>query len=47
MYKISIVPPPLSVTRPPPSSTIRWLVFTTLAVFFMVIVIGFGPQLKT
>ncbi len=46
MYRIRILPPPLSVTLPPPSSTIWWLVFTTLAVAVMVIVTGFGPQLN-
>jgi hypothetical protein len=30
----------------PPSRTTRWLVFTTFAVAFMVMVTGFGPQLK-
>ena len=40
------MPPPLSVTLPPPSSTTRWLVFTTLAVAVIVIVTGFGPQSK-
>jgi hypothetical protein len=34
------------VTRPPPSSTTRWLLFTTFAVAVMVILTGFGPQLK-
>src|ERR1700733_1360507 len=46
MYRIWRLPPPLSVTRPPPSSTIWWLVFTTLAVAVMVMVTGFGPQLN-
>ena len=40
------MPPPLSVTRPPPASTICWLVLTTLAVAVIVMVTGFGPQLK-
>jgi hypothetical protein len=39
-------PPPLSVTRPPPSSTTVELVLRTLAVAFMVIVTGSGPQSK-
>jgi hypothetical protein len=46
MYRIRSLPPPLRVTLPPPSSTIRWLVFTTFAVAVIVIVTGFGPQLK-
>ena len=46
MYRIWCLPPPLSVTRLPPSRTTRWLVFTTFAVAFIVIVTGFGPQLK-
>src|SRR5919107_1851825 len=40
-------PPPLSVTLPPPSSTIFGpFALRILAVAFMVIVIGSGPQLK-
>src|ERR1700733_10730393 len=46
MYRIWRLPPPLRVTSPPPSSTIWWLVFTTLAVAVMVMVTGFGPQLN-
>src|SRR5450756_910796 len=46
MYRIRILPPPLSVTLPPPSSTTRWLVFTTFAVAFMRMVTGFAPQLN-
>src|SRR5271165_6779247 len=46
MYRIRCLPPPLRVTRPPPSMTTRWLVFTTFAVAFMTIVTGRGPQLK-
>src|SRR5580692_1517536 len=46
MYRIRVLPAPFSVTLPPPSSTIRWLVFTTLAVAVIVIVTGLGPQLK-
>src|ERR1700689_2844411 len=46
MYRMRILPPPLSVTLPPPSSTALWLVFTTLAVAVIVIVTGLGPQLK-
>lgn len=38
------LPAPLSVTRPPPSSTTCELVFRTFAVLAMVIVTGFGPQ---
>src|SRR5689334_9843554 len=37
-------PPPLSVTRPPPSRTTRRLVLTTLAVCVIAIVTGRGPQ---
>src|SRR4029453_9366886 len=41
------VPPPLSVIRPLPSSTIRGpLALRTFAVAFMVIVTGSGPQLN-
>src|SRR5436305_10241872 len=39
-------PWPLSVTRPPPSSTTRELVFRTLAVACILIVTGLGPQAK-
>src|SRR5262245_46967997 len=39
-------PAPLSVTRPPPSSTTSGLSLKTLAVAFIVMVTGFGPQLK-
>src|SRR3954469_23011582 len=41
------LPPPLSVTRPPPSSTTSgpWSL-RTLAVAFMVMVTGAGPQSK-
>ena len=40
-------PPPLSVTLPPPSSTIRGpFALRTFAVAFIVIVIGSGPQLN-
>src|SRR6202034_1136503 len=46
MYRIRILPPPLSATFPPPSSTTWWLVFTTLAVAVIVIVTGLGPQSK-
>ena len=46
MDRIWVVPPPLSVTFPPPSSTTRWLVFATVAVAVMVIVTGSGPQLN-
>jgi hypothetical protein len=46
MERISVFPPPLSVTFPPPSSTTEWLVFDTVAVAFMVMVTGFGPQLN-
>ena len=41
------LPPPLSVIRPPPSSTTVELVFRTLAVAVIVIVTGAGPQSKT
>ena len=37
-------PPPLSVTRPRPSRTTRRLVLTTLAVRFISIRTGSGPQ---
>src|SRR5580700_1384561 len=45
MSRIQIAPPPLSVTMPPPSMTIRspWTMF---AVCVIVIVTGSGPQLK-
>src|ERR1700683_1960703 len=46
MYRIWCLPPPLSVTRLPPSRTTRWLVFTTFAVAFIVMVTGLGPQLN-
>ena len=46
MYRMRILLPPLRVTLPPPSSTTRWLVFTTLAVAVILIVTGFGPQSK-
>ncbi len=39
-------PPPLNVTRPPPSSTTRLLVFGTQAVLFIRIVTGLLPQLN-
>src|SRR5215471_7301732 len=38
------LPPPLSVTRPPPSSTTRCLVLGTLAVAVITIVTGLLPQ---
>jgi hypothetical protein len=44
IYRIRVRPAPSSVTLPPPSSTISWLVFTTLTVAF--IVTGREPQLK-
>ena len=40
------LPPPLSVTLPPPSSTTSRRVLRTLAVARSVIVTGFGPQSK-
>src|SRR4051812_8097756 len=40
------LPPPLSVTRPPPSSTTGVVRLCTLAVADIVIVTGAGPQLK-
>ena len=46
MDRISVFPPPLSVTLPPPSSTTRWLLVGTVAVAVMVIVTGFWPQLN-
>src|SRR5258707_5935359 len=39
-------PPPLSVTRPPPSRTTRRLVLGTLAVAVITIVTGLLPQLN-
>src|ERR1700739_620264 len=41
-----ILPPPLSVTLPPPSITVLRCVFTTFAVAVILIVTGFGPQLN-
>src|SRR4051794_16572042 len=38
------LPPPDRVTRPPPSRTTWWLVFTTFAVRCIAITTGFGPQ---
>src|SRR5438445_1543945 len=46
IYRILRVPPPLSVTLPPPSSTTWCAVLTTLAVAVIVIFTGVGPQLK-
>jgi hypothetical protein len=46
MYRMRLRPSPLRVTRPPPSSNTRALVFTTLAVAFIRIVTGCGPQEK-
>jgi hypothetical protein len=43
--RMRILPPPLSVTLPPPSMTIR-LPCTIFAVAVIVIVTGPGPQLK-
>src|SRR5215470_1802795 len=43
-YRIRRLPPPLSVTRPPPSSTTRCLVLYTRAVAVITIVTGFVPQ---
>ena len=46
-YRIRRLPPPLSVTRPPPSSTIRSPVrFRIFAVAVIVMVTGAGPQLN-
>src|SRR5881394_792751 len=39
-------PPPLSVTLPPPSSTMRGLALRTFAVAVMVMVTGSGPHEK-
>jgi hypothetical protein len=45
MYKMRRWPPPLSVTRPPPSSTTcRLAALRTFAVRVMVITTGSGPQ---
>ena len=44
--RIRRLPPPLSVTRPPPSRTTRCLVLGTLAVAVIRIVTGFLPQLN-
>jgi hypothetical protein len=40
------LPPPLSVTRPPPSSTTSPWSLRTLAVAFIAMVTGAGPQSK-
>src|SRR5689334_21515203 len=40
------LPPPLSVTRPPPSSTTWLLALRTFAVAVIVMVTGAGPQLN-
>src|SRR5580704_19696264 len=45
-YRIRCLPPPLRVTRPPPSNTTRCRVLITLAVVVITIVTGLGPQLK-
>src|SRR6185437_11439120 len=44
--RIRRLPAPLSVTRPPPSSTTRCRVLGTVAVLRITIVTGFGPQLN-
>src|SRR6185437_9950693 len=44
--RIRRLPPPLSVTRPPPSRTTRCRVLGTVAVLRIRIVTGFGPQLN-
>ena len=44
--KIRRAPPPLSVTRPPPSRTTRCRVFGTIAVAVILIVTGWLPQLN-
>src|ERR1700733_10613999 len=44
--RIRRLPAPLRVIRPPPSSTTRWRVLTTLAVAVITIVTGSGPQLN-
>ena len=44
--RIRIFAPPLSVTLPPPSSTVRRAAPPTLAVAVITIVTGFGPQSK-
>ncbi len=46
MYRMRRLPAPLSVTLPPPSRTTRLLVLCTRAVAVILIVTGFGPQLK-
>src|SRR5258708_36013010 len=46
MYRIRRLPPPLRVTRPPPSMTIRRWVLTTFAVAVITMVTGLGPQLN-
>src|SRR5712691_2022766 len=45
-YRIRRLPPPLSVTRPPPSKTTRWRTLGTVAVTRIVMVTGLGPQLN-
>ena len=44
IYKMRRTPPPLSVTRPPPSRTTLALVLRTLAVAVITMVTGRGPQ---
>ena len=44
LYKMRRLPSPVSVTKPPPSSTTRRLVLETLAVAFIWINTGLGPH---
>src|ERR1700757_4501132 len=44
--RIRRLPPPLRVTRPPPSNTTLWRVLITLAVRVITMVTGLGPQLN-
>src|SRR6266567_3089816 len=46
IYRMRRLPPPLSVTFPPPSSTTRVAALRTFAVAAIVMTIGFGPQEK-
>lgn len=46
MKRMRLVPPPDIVIKPPPSITSFAVLFRTLRVSVMVIVSGFGPQLK-
>jgi hypothetical protein len=45
-YRIRRFPPPLRVTRPPPSNATRRRVLMTLAVLVITMVTGLRPQMK-